>query len=58
MKDFKESTMLLFEILDKLKREGGLNIQGMVLEYKFVTDDCNLFCVIDDDKVINLKKRK
>ena len=58
MKEFKDSAMQFFTILEELKKKRDLNIQAMVLEYKFDTDDCDLFFVTDDDKVINLKKRK
>jgi len=58
LKEFKDSAMQFFTILEKLKKKRNLNIKAMVLEYKLDTNDCDLFFVTDDDKVINLKKRK
>ena len=40
------------------KVEGDVKVEAMVLEHNFRTDDCDLYFVCENKKVINFKKNK
>ena len=58
MQRFKESAMQFFTIIEKLKSRGDIKVEAVTLEYVFETDDCDLYFVLPDKKVINFTKNK
>ena len=58
MQRFKESAMQFFTLIEELKTRGDIKVEAAVLEYVFDTDDCDLYFIMPDKRVINLTKNK